>query len=346
LIVAALAGVAWFASAGVDGIDHIDVCGFGRHALPPTEAGSDPQLPVLEWPEFDAAVADATLRITAQLAADPDARRRALGLWLADGYEAFRAASPDAPDAPPRASSPRGELVRMALGTRDPEVYRLAWSACHLGTAARRRSSDEEDACPRLEAAQWARLDPDNALPWLHALDRASAAKSAAGVEEALYRVGQSKRLDDGFGRATSAVLALEVDGLASGVQAQVAMTAVNLDALSLMTYSPLSKACAAELLADANRRALCDAAATRLVDSANSLLPFGIGIALGKRLGWSAQRVDALERERNEAMARLPTQVPQQPLSCDGVTALRSYFARVAELGELGAAREARPPQ
>lgn len=323
----------------------IEVCGFGRQALPSAEAGSEPQLSELDWPELDAAVADATRRISAQLGRDADPRRRALGLWLLDGHEALHGPQPG---EPARVGSARGDLVRMALGTRDPEVYRLAWSACRLGIASARRSSADDDGCPRLDAAQWARLDPDNALPWVHALAAAGDATSRASIDEALYRIGQSRRFDDGFGRATDAALALDVDGLAPGVQAQAALAAVDLDALIIPTYAALNGACAAAALADANRRALCDAVATRMVDSATSLLPYRLGIGLGKRLGWSDARIDALERQSQEMMARMREGVPAEPLSCDGVPALRSYFRRVAELGELGAARETRtrPPQ
>ena len=53
------------------------------------------------------------------------------------------------------------QLVRLAVVSQDPLVYVIALEAC--------KGSAEGGAanCALLSLEQWARLDPDNAQPWL-----------------------------------------------------------------------------------------------------------------------------------------------------------------------------------
>lgn len=321
-----------------DDVPHFEVCGFGRRALPPDEPASTAgALPSDDWPELEPAVAAAAHRIAAQLQGERDEHSRAIGLWLADVHE--RLLGQGTPS--PAGSAPRAALVGLALRTRDAEVYARAWAACHPGSGPT-DADDDDHGCERLSVAQWARLDPGNAVPWLWSLQRASAQRSQPELAEALYRIGRSTRFDHGFGRAPARILALEAAGLPSGLQALVAVSASGIESLNLPAFGALSQACERAALADANRRALCEAVAERLVDASGSKLALAVGIGFGKRLGWPAARVLALERQYREAAQALQARAPRDFASCDGVPALRSYFRNVAAYGELGAAREA----
>lgn len=79
----------------------------------------------------------------------------------------------------------RDQLVQLALGSRNPEVYALAYNVCEM-----QGGDDAGSSCHMLSADQWARLDPGNGVPWLAVAERAKARGDRAGVAEALYRVG------------------------------------------------------------------------------------------------------------------------------------------------------------
>src|SRR5437870_2085243 len=58
----------------------------------------------------------------------------------------------------------RDALAEISASTTDPRVYALGYMTCATSRPA------SGDACQMLSAAQWARLDPGNAQPWLYAL--------------------------------------------------------------------------------------------------------------------------------------------------------------------------------
>src|SRR6185295_16005302 len=59
--------------------------------------------------------------------------------------------------------------------------------------------------------------------------------------------------------------------------------------------FIDLSAVCRAPATADANRRQACDAAAATLAERSDSALALVTGASLGRRLGWTDDRVDAL---------------------------------------------------
>lgn len=379
----------------------IDVCGFGQRAW--SEGGAAAQQGIEAfWPELDSAVATASLRIVERLRADGDERRRAVGLWLADGLDVLAddraqagavaaclartgcaaeakaaqsaaeaacagrrncssearaagaavasacaaatgcsdAAAPMASAGPVRGRDARDQLAALALRTRDPQVYALAWSACTTTLGPR---ASMGAACESLQPAQWSRLDPANGLPWLIAFEQAVDRGDAAEAHEALHRLGQARRVELGFGRAAATLLSITLPDVPPGLQALAALDAIGLEQVALPTWPGLQAGCAGARLADPNRRALCESVAERLVRDGDTQGLLGTGLALGRELGWPAQRLAALEAERKDAADAQTAQLPSgQPASCEGAAALRGHFQRMATLGEIGAAREA----
>ena len=107
----------------------------------------------------------------------------------------------------------------------------------------------------------------------------------------------------------------------------------------------PLREYCSDKELVDSNRREACERIATVLADG-RSRLPRGLSATLGRRLGWSAERLDALRRSRipRRRRWRCGRRIPTgrgRPLACGP---LRERRAGPATMLELGRDRDASP--
>jgi hypothetical protein len=108
--------------------DEADLCGYGRVKQSAVE---DIRAEARE-------VADKAFDgLKAKLAASRDPREAALGLYLQGSTEV---------------------LVKLASGSREPQVYAFAFLSCGYRT---------DGACALLSAERWAEIEPDNAVPWL-----------------------------------------------------------------------------------------------------------------------------------------------------------------------------------
>jgi hypothetical protein len=88
---------------------------------------------------------------------------------------------------------------------------------------------------------------------------------------------------------------------------------------------------------------------AVGLVSKSTTLLDFVIGLGIGKRAGWVAERVNALEQERNalmEVIMQLNPSNDDDAWSCSRVARVNTFLAQRARLGEMGAARNAMAEQ
>ncbi len=110
--------------------------------------------------------------ILAALRASPDELARAAAVWL---------------DVP--ASQ---DLAALAVSSHNPALYALAFHNC-------RQLGNARGTCQLINAAQWARLAPDNAQPWLFMLSEAVQRKDMAAQNEALFHIGTAKRSDMGW---------------------------------------------------------------------------------------------------------------------------------------------------
>jgi hypothetical protein len=222
-------------------------------------------------------------RVVAALRADLSELARATAEWFAtvgtgDGV----------PHDAPGAAAARDALARQALAATDPRVYALAFNTC----GGNKRS---DGACQLLNAAQWARLDPTNATPWLHVLAAARERNDRAGQDEALHRIATAQRSEVGFFAAPGLIAnAAPVDD-ASALLATWTMALESIAMQHRPSYQPLLAACRSDALRDANRRQTCSAIATLLTDNADTLIERGTGATLGQQLGWPAERNDSL---------------------------------------------------
>ncbi|HEY2560550.1 MAG TPA: hypothetical protein VGI48_12640 [Caldimonas sp.] len=234
------------------------------------------------------------------------------------------------------------QLASLASTTRDPRVYRLAMQACKFNPSA--------GSCALLNSAQWALLAVGNAAPWLEILQDASQRNDAAQIDEALYRIGTAARYEDDSlfvpGLIADRAKAQGVDLIASELLAVDAFLKMTLTSPG---FQAITKSCSVAALADANRRQACDGAASTLAEHSNSMLTLIMGTSLGRRLGWPADRVDAIRGLQFARDAMLRESDPEIsfesalsiPGSCAGARRLLARFSTEGRVGEVQAVRD-----
>lgn len=293
---------------------------------------------------------EARAQLIAALGADTGEFARAAAVWLGlVGSDADRVAMLGAVSgcngaeceasrqATARVAEGRDALARMAATTNDPQVYALAFNTCG-------RAQPTAGACQLLSAEQWARLDPDNATPWLFVLAQAGQRRDVAAQNEALFRLSASQRSDQYFFVLPGLLLAHLPDDEASLPAALILATeAIGVEAAwSLPGYQDLVALCRPPALRDSNRRQLCSAAADLLVERSDTLLDRGVGIGLGRNLGWSAERLDRLRGEQTAYLETTTAKEADAPLGgCAEIKRDVATVERRARLGEVGAMRE-----
>lgn len=233
-------------------------------------------------------------------------------------------------------------LAHMAVSTRDPFVYGLAFRRCENPVVAAGAPS-----CGQLSLGQWTRLDPSDATPWLWTIERARQRHEHALVVEALHRLSMARAIrQDGFAAAALVMDTLPAD--LSPEERTVAQLQASELALKdvLPPFNAVVAECSGRALRDGNRAQVCERIAALLVQPDGLALAVLTGAAMGERLGWPPQRVaqtraevDAVLRASGRWIAGSDTAAAGP---CEQVRRLRDWTLMVRDKGEMGAAREA----
>jgi hypothetical protein len=296
------------------GVDEVQVCGGAWVRAQPD--GS------IDRAEFERA---------AQL---PQWRERILATLQSSAGELARAsfvllATPDADRA--------DALARQALSSTDARVYALAFKVCG-GSSGR-----GEGACRMLSAEQWARLDPDNAAPWQFIFAAAAARGDRAAQDDALFRMASARRSALGYFDVAGAVLEATPDDEASTLAAWAMVTeAIGVEsAVALSGMQPLVQACKGSALRDANRAQICASLAEAMTERSDTLLERMIGAAIGRQIGWPAERTDRVRGEYSAYSAQTaPLPGDGNEFGCARIRRDLDTVRRHATLGEVGAMR------
>ena len=191
-------------------------------------------------------------------------------------------------------------IARMASASHDPQLYGLAFQACHRVT-----SGQPPGECTNISAEQWAQRDPGNGTAWLYVADRAANEGRESDKAEAIYRFTQTTRFDLGL----SLLSELMRHEALSGDTLFVASTATDWT-FQARTQAPLAgyqvviAHCTLATLRDTNRAQLCNGVANRLLGDNSALLGPALGFGLGERLAWPAERLAAIKEELNALRA------------------------------------------
>lgn len=334
-----------------DAIEEIEICGLG---FVPADAAAErvPADGFTPPPEVVSRVVDA-------LRASPSEPTRALGTWLT-AIDAERRALAEINaglarcgddegclDAQRSAAGPAisaarrpgvDALAREAAASADPVVYAMAVEAC--GTSYARVPAAGN--CQLITLERWAQLDPDNAVPWTHLASAAMLRNDADAASESLYRAsiaGKDRLVGDSLLTIVQPVLA---NGLNDVERREIGSELIGAQGWMLPPFGTPMKMCSDDALRDGNRRQICDAYASMLIDKGTTVIERGIGIRLGERLRWPAERLDALLRERDAlASAIIPgSDQPRGSFSCEAQKRAIDTAIRGSSMGEIGRAR------
>ncbi|HSZ09422.1 MAG TPA: hypothetical protein VK794_12860 [Steroidobacteraceae bacterium] len=304
----------------------IEVCGVGKVTIDRDDWMATSKL-------FDTLTRKSRVRWLSALRNSDDYRTRATGLYLEGILDR------DAPQKDPETA--RDELVQLAVETKDPAVFALAFTKCGKGLD----DSASPGACPQLSLDQWTRTDPDNAVPWLQLAALAHRQHDGATEAAAMGRAAQAHQYETYNGSLFVFAEPAMPNDVTPADRWYLATEIIGVEAAMPMPYQPLSQYCSQDAMNDAGVRGQCNALGELLVAKATTLLDLSAGKSLGKRAGWPAERVDKLTQQLNASMQVLNQAVPSdedQQWSCDGVARGNAFMSERVRLGEMGFAREA----
>ena len=232
-------------------------------------------------------------------------------------------------------------LVGHALATADATAYGWAHRVCAAPAAA------DVPACQLVSAGQWVRLAPGNAAPWLAVAREARRGNDPARLDEAMFQVASATR-HDGATFTLAALLAAHAspdDGNPFGALLLAAKGNAFGSMADVEDMQAASAYCAGPDLADSNRREVCQRVATLLAERSSTLQARTMARGLGKRLGWPAERLLALQQQGDALMAALtepPASSPSPSPSPACTAALRDlgHLRVAARWGEVEALR------
>ena len=284
----------------------IDVCGVGKVKLDRDDWTATGKY-------FDALTKKSRTRWLSALRSSDDYRARAAGLYLEDMLEH------DAPPKDPEAA--RDELVQLAVGTKDPAVYALAYSKCTIKGVEDLAS---QGACPQLSLDEWTRADSDNAVPWLELAAKARRDKNVAAEAAAFAHAAQAHQYESyGWSLFSFAQPALP-SNITAADRWFLTVEVIGVEAATPTPYVPLFQYCSRDAMADAAAHQQCNALAELMVNKSATLLEFSMGKSLGARVGWPAEMMGHLKQEMQasmQAILQMTPSDPEQQWNCDSVT-------------------------
>lgn len=310
--------------------NEVEVCGYGRVALP-----SDDPNPLQRMPAGlrQAALAQAESRMLAH--SEPAVRAAALLI----GAQA------------PGGRSRIQQLARLAVGSQDPVVYGLALHACKSWNRA------EAGSCSLLSNAQWARLEPDNLQPWLELAAEAAGQEDEQAEDQAMNQAARASRSDE----HASLLPALVTQALGQAQSMPPSTAEVPAPALQralalnlargiqdgwLLTRSHHADSyCSAEAVAaNSARQSTCNAVAATLASRGSSLADLASAAAIGRQLGWPEARLLPLMQEQ-QAMVQLAESAGESAasgldFSCERLAQHTAWMREIGRGGELQALR------
>ncbi len=231
----------------------------------------------------------------------------------------------------PEALDAVNELARLAQRSRDPLAYALAYQSCETF-----RGRALASACEALSVEAWAERDPGNAFPWLFAAGRDN-------LDARLRTRYVDSALASNFVRGTWGALVPVMARAAPPNEAPLDRSVRFFESMSadLFVSTALGGVlghCSEAALRNGARRQQCEYLAAFLGERSDDLLHARLGTAIGKRLGWSKDRLDRLNADQETLQHAVPD--GESIGGCAGLARAEAYFTDVAKYGELGALR------
>jgi len=284
--------------------------------------------------------------LATDLAARSTDRERALGLYLqmVAAWAQARGNCGGEDVACGATVESRGALVRLATTTSDADAYALAIFSCAppFGHTA-------NGDCGSLSYGQWARIEPDNAVPWLYLAGEAEGHRDQNAAEEALYRASKARYSDPHLDQISGLVASDAMATLSPTVQIDLAGSLFSIQGgLPHPNLSVVMHYCGISVQSDPNRVETCGDLAATLIERSRTAVEVLIGGRIAERVGWTDPRLVALRDEADAMRWRLSSmgtwRISQQESmlsSCDSLQRLRRNMVAQAQLGESGRLRQ-----
>ena len=303
----------------------VDICGIGTA---PSEEG--------ERLKFFASLKDRTDKLRQQwldsISHSSDPATRAIGLYLG-AHESIKSRL----KAPP-AETVRS-LVQLALNTSEPLVYAIAFYTCNptIGPWP-------GGACTQITADGWARLDSDNAVPWLAVAQEAREQGELETELSAYKQAAKASRVDD---YSTSFFTYVE-DLLPQGVNLYERDTVMSDFLMAELSVPNLAiraayRHCSIEAVSDPSIASECSSLGELFLSRGNRVEEMVAGEIAGERAGWPAERLAALQ-ERLAAYNELSSwrnKKTENPYSCEVMERTYANMSELAHIGQIAMAEQ-----
>ncbi len=276
---------------------------------------------------------------------------KSLGLYLlahqagADAMEAERVNYPGCKSSEACSSEPYAAmqrvrsanaepLVKLALTSNDASVYATALYAC---------GGTKTDACGTITYAHWAEMEPDNAAAWLTAANEAELRKDSVARAAALQHAIDAKGYDSRAPRLAEVLKSESVQAQLPLAQLSISSELAGLSAMSgIQSTSSLLSFCGRRVSMDETRRSTCDAIATKLVNQDESLWGLMMARSFANRLGWDAERMQALNDEYAVVTGQMYDLIGDENMfSCDALNKSNQVTQKTLSIGERAVSRE-----
>lgn len=260
---------------------------------------------------------------------------RAESASVAAPRERVKAAGAEAGDAGPAAQSePFAAILSEPRAADEVQVCGGAWIKTKADGSFERADFERATGLPQVRERILARLraGAPAPIPGDHATQ-----------DEALFRISRARRSSLGFFDVAGAILeATDADDASMLAVWALVTESIGIEAaVGLPAYQRLAVPCKGSALQDPNRAQVCAGIAEVLAERSDTLIERAMGTAIGKQVGWPAERSD---RMRGEYMAFVAQAFPP-PIEGNefGCASIRRDLARVRHnvaLGETGALR------
>ena len=233
-------------------------------------------------------------------------------------------------------------LAAMAANSRDPNIYAGAFYLC-LDHAV--------PGCAQISAANWAALDPANAVPWLYVAGAASQGNNLPAREDAMRRAAGAPLFEHrvppllDLAQTTSFQKAQPATRyfLASGfLTASYSASVEPLSALGI--YEQTKAFCAPLNLQDAARRQTCGQLAEALTQRDGKVQGLATGTEIARHLDWPVMRLKALFLKADattNAFSQVGMSKDKGTGSCPLLDRLLSWSGDIGRMGEIGAIQQ-----
>jgi hypothetical protein len=226
-------------------------------------------------------------------------------------------------------------IVKLALNSGDANVYAAALYACEAAKGG---------TCGLLSYERFATLDPDNAVAWLMVASAAEKRKDEPASVAALQRASSAKNFDTRVPPLGALYMSPSVQGASPLEKASVGARLISMNGLvSQNQLLGVGRYCGSGEAMNEVRREMCNALASKIEQNDTTLMGLRIATRIGERVGWSAERLQALKDEYSFAEQHmLHSTLDENMFSCDSFAKQNQWMAKSLASGERAVVQEA----